>query len=396
MHTDITDRPTSPAQFDYYPRTRVIFGLDAIEQVGGLAVELGARNVLLVTDRGIVSAGHAGRVGRLLEGAGLSVCCFDAVEENPGTRCVEHCLEAARRANIDTIIGLGGGSSLDTAKGCNFLLTNGGRMQDYWGIGKANRPMLPLIAIPTTGGTGSECQSFALITDEQTHQKMACGDPKAAARIALLDPALTLSQPPRVTACSGIDAIAHAVETAVTRKRTALSLVFSREALRLTLAGLPRVLAVPADLEARGWMLLGAAWAGTAIENSMVGAAHSAANPLTAHFGIVHGHAVGLMLPHVVRFNARHPAAAQTYAEMACAAGLAASSATPAEAAAQLANHLEGILRLARLPASLKDLGLSPAQIPSLAREAARQWTAQFNPRPVTAADFENIYSAAL
>ena len=243
MHNDTTDVPASAAQFDYHPQTRVVFGLKSIERVGGLAAELGARNVLLVTDRGIVSAGHAGRVSGLLEGAGLSVCCFDAVEENPGTRCVEQCLEAARRSSIDTIVGLVGGSSLDTAKGCNFLFTNGGRMQDYRGIGKARRPMLPLIAIPTTGGTGSECQSFALITDEATHQKMACGDPKAAARIALLDPGLTVSQPPRVTACSGVDAIAHAVETAVTRKRTALSMVFSREALRLTLAGLPRVLA---------------------------------------------------------------------------------------------------------------------------------------------------------
>ena len=396
MHPDASDRPPSPGPFDYTPRTRVIFGLDAIERVGALAVELGARNVLLVTDRGIVSAGHAGRVSRLLEAAGLSVCSFDAVAENPGTRCVAGCVEAARRSDINTIIGLGGGSSMDTAKGCNFLLTNGGRMEDYQGIGKARHSMLPLIAIPTTGGTGSECQSFALITDEQTHQKMACGDPKAAARIALLDPGLTLSQPSRVTACTGINAIAHAIETAVTRKRTALSLVFSRESLRLTLAGLPRVLAAPGDIEARGWMLLGAAWAGTAIENSMLGAAHSAANPLTAHFGIVHGHAVGVMLPHVIRFNAAVPAAAQTYSELACAAGLASPSETPAEAAARLADMLEGMLDLAGLPRSLKGLGLGASRIPALALEAERQWTAQFNPRPLTVADFETLYAAAL
>src|SRR6185369_11922658 len=108
----------------------------------------------------------------------------------------------ARASAADLIIGLGGGSSMDTAKGCNFILTNGGRMQDYWGTGKATNPMLPLIAIPTTAGTGSESQSYALIADEQTHLKMACGDPKAAARVAILDPRLTLSQPPRVTACT--------------------------------------------------------------------------------------------------------------------------------------------------------------------------------------------------
>ncbi len=206
--------------FDYRPRTRVVFGEGAIAGVGGLAQELGGRKVLLVTDPGIVAAGHAERVTRLLEAAGLAVSCFDRAVENPTTRCVEECVDAARRASIDLIIGLGGGSSLDTAKGCNFILTNGGHMRDYWGVGKARHPMLPLIAIPTTGGTGSECQSFALITDETTHQKMACGDPKAAARVAILDPALTLSQPPRVTACTGIDAVAHALETAVTRKRT--------------------------------------------------------------------------------------------------------------------------------------------------------------------------------
>jgi len=381
---------------DYQPRTRVVFGVNSIERVGELAKSLGARRVLLVTDRGIVAAGHAGRVRALLVAAGLQVTCFEQVQENPTTQCVERCVEVARGAAIDAIIGLGGGSSMDTAKGCNFILTNGGQMKDYWGIGRATRPMLPLLAIPTTGGTGSECQSFALITDEQTHQKMACGDPKAAARIALLDPALTLSQPARVTACSGIDALAHALETLVTRRRTPLSLIFSREAFRLAIAGLPRVLASPADLEARGWMLLGAAWAGTAIENSMLGAAHSAANPLTAHFGVVHGEAVGMMLPHVVRLNARDPVAARAYAEVACAAQLAQPSEAPESAAEHLAEHLESLLQLAGLPRTLDHCGAKPEDVPRLADEAARQWTAQFNPQSVTASDFERLYAAAL
>ena len=382
--------------FDYQPRTRVVFGVNSIERVGDLAKSLNARRVLLVTDRGIVAAGHAGRVQALLAAAGMEVTCFEQAQENPTTRCVERCVEVARGAAIDTIVGLGGGSSMDTAKGCNFILTNGGQMKDYWGIGRATRPMLPLLAIPTTGGTGSECQSFALIADEQTHQKMACGDPKAAARIALLDPALTLSQPARVTACSGIDALAHALETLVTKVRTPLSLIFSREAFRLAIAGLPRVLASPADLEARGWMLLGAAWAGTAIENSMLGAAHAAANPLTAHFGVVHGHAVGLMLPHVMRLNTREPVVARAYAEVACAAQLALPAEAPEAAAEHLAARLESLLELARLPRNLKHCGAKPEDIPRLADEAARQWTAQFNPRPVTASDFQNLYTAAL
>src|ERR1019366_4740277 len=394
--------PTNPdfaaalAAFDYQPRTRVVFGVNSVERVGDLAKSLAAKKVLLVTDRGIVSAGHAGRVQALLQAAGMEVTCFEQVQENPTTRCVDRCVEVARDAVIDTIVGLGGGSSMDTAKGCNFVLTNGGKMQDYWGIGRSIRPMLPLLAIPTTGGTGSECQSFALITDEQTHQKMACGDPKAAARIALLDPALTLSQPSRFTACSGIDARAHALETLVTKSRTPLSLIFSREAFRLAIGGLPRVLALPTDLEARGWMLLGAAWAGTAIENSMLGAAHALANPLTAHFGVAHGHAVGMMLPHVVRFNAREPAVALTYSELACAAQLALPSEAPETAAEHLATRLESLLELAGLPRTLEHCGTKPDDIPRLAEEAARQWTAQFNPRPVTTSDFQQLYTAAL
>src|SRR5262249_1651825 len=170
----------------YHPRTRMVFGVHSVERVGEMAKELSAKKVLLVTDPGIVSAGHADRVRKLLEGQGMKVACFDEVEENPGTACVAKCVSKARDSRVDTIIGLGGGRSMDTGKGCNFILTNGGSVKDYWGIGKAKRPMLPLIAIPTTGGTGSECQSFALITDEATHQKMACGDPKAAARIAIL------------------------------------------------------------------------------------------------------------------------------------------------------------------------------------------------------------------
>ena len=172
--------------FDFPSRTRVVFGAGSVARAGEFARELGAKRVLLVTDAGIIAAGHAGRVQENLEAAGLHVTLFDRAKENPTTKCVDDCVAVAKAAGIDTIIGLGGGSSMDTAKGCNFILTNGGRMQDYQGVGKATKPMLPFIAIPTTAGTGSECQSAALIAEEQTHQKMACLDPKCAARIALL------------------------------------------------------------------------------------------------------------------------------------------------------------------------------------------------------------------
>ena len=385
----------SVPHFEYQPRTRVVFGANSVERVGELARELGARCVLVVTDPGIVTAGHADRVEHILQSCGLGVLVFDEVRENPTTRDVDKCLAVAKSAGIDTIIGLGGGSSMDTAKGTNFLITNGGRMQDYWGVGKATRPMLPLIAIPTTAGTGSECQSAALIADEQTHQKLACLDPKAAARIAILDPTLTISQPPAVTAHTGIDAISHAVETAVTKKRNSLSLMFSHEAFKLLVPSFPRVLSHPVDLEARGRMLLGAAFAGTAIENSMLGAAHAAANPLTAHFGVVHGEAVGILLPLVVRFNARDVHARQAYAELASAPEIACVSDGLDAAVDALIARLETLLNAAQIARSLVELGVKHSKLKVMAEEAAKQWTASFNPRSVSAKDFEDLYSAA-
>jgi alcohol dehydrogenase len=387
------DQSLSP--FDYAPRTRLVFGLNSVERVGELACELSAKRVLVVTDAGLVAAGHAQRVEHLLQAAGLGVVVFDQVCENPTTRCVDQCLKVAQASGIDLILGLGGGSSLDTAKACNFLLTNGGRMQDYWGVGKATKPMLPLLAVPTTAGTGSECQCAALIADDRTHQKMACLDPKAAARVAILDPALTLSQPPRVTACTGIDALTHAVETAVTRKRNALSLMFSHQGFQLVVSSLPGVLNQPTDLGARSRMQLGASLAGAAIEHSMLGAAHAAANPLTAHYGIVHGQAVGLMLPGVMRFNAAEAKVRSAYAELAVVAGLAGRDEDSSSAFAGLVARIEWLLNQAGLPRSLGDCGVKHASISHLAEEAARQWTAGFNPRAVTAADFVKLYEAA-
>jgi alcohol dehydrogenase len=378
---------TGTQSFDWQPRTRLVVGAGEVARVGALARELGAHRVLLVTDAGLVAAGHADRVREVLEADGLSVTRYDRVIENPTTGCVDACLAVARSAHIDCIIGLGGGSAMDTAKGCNFLLTNGGCMEDYWGVGKATRPMLPLIAIPTTAGTGSECQCAALITREDTHQKMACLDPKAAARVALLDPELTLSQPTRVAACTGVDAMAHAVETAVTNKRTPISQTFSRQAYRLCVETLPRVFEEPGNIEVRGRMQLGAAFAGMAIENSMLGAAHAAANPLTAHFGMVHGMAVGLMLPHVVRFNGESPEVEQIYARVLDIPGPSPSS--------TLAAHTEELLRVAGMPESLAEAGVEEDRIADLAKEAAQQWTARFNPRPMTASDFEQLYQRA-
>lgn len=365
--------------FDFQPRTRVIFGAGVIERLGDVARELNLKRTLLVADHGMIESGHVDEAVGPLQEAGVEVFRFHNFEVNPDTRMIEAGTAFVSDLNIDSIIGLGGGSSLDCAKGINFLLTNGGRMSDYLGYGKATKPMLPMIAIPTTAGTGSEGQTYALISDAATHVKMACGDPKAAFRVALLDPALTVSQPRSITATSGFDAIAHAVETYVTTKRNPLSEIFSREAWRLLEPNYERVLREPDDLEARGAMQLGAFYAGMAIENSMLGATHACANPLTARYGTAHGAAIAMLLPSVVRWN--ESVAADEYARLLNWSSSAGKfpGLSPTEA---LARRLEELTEAGGLRQSLRTTGVKESDLHELALDAAEQWTGTFNPRP--------------
>jgi alcohol dehydrogenase len=224
---------------------------------------------------------------------------------------------------------------------------------------------------------------------------MACGDTQAAPKIAILDPSLTLTQPARVTACTGLDAIGHAVETAVTTKRNAASTTLSFAAFELAQQNFPRVLSDPEDLKARGAMLKAAAFAGAAIEHSMLGAAHAAANPLTARCGISHGHAVGLMLPHVVRFNALESEIGEIYADLARRGGVCSADTADSEAIELLIARLDSVLQATGLPSRLEDLGVDGSSHEALAEEAVVQWTAQFNPRPVAVADFQTLLGMA-
>jgi alcohol dehydrogenase len=378
--------------FDFTLRTRIVFGEDAIAQIGTLGGELGFRRPLIVADAGIVATGQVARVASLLSAAGIVPCFFHDFEANPDTRMIEAGRAQAAACTIDSLVALGGGSSLDCAKGINFVLTNGGSMRDYRGHGKAARPMLPSIGVPMTAGTGSEAQSYAVISDAETHVKMACGDPKAAFRVAILDPALTVSQPRQVAAIAGYDALSHAVESFVTTRRTGMSDVFAREAWRLLHANYERVLACPGDLEARGAMLLGAHAAGIAIEASMLGATHACANPLTARYGTTHGIAIAVMLPHIVRWNGEDAAARGRYRELLALAG----AADRGDAGAMLASRLEDLARAGGLPRTLREIGVSPDDLAGLARDAATQWTGTFNPRPFDESAALALYERAL
>lgn len=382
--------PGLPA-FDYQPQTRVVFGAGTLARVGELARELGGQRILLVTDPGLEAAGHPQRAHAYLKDANLEVFVYDRVEENPTTRHVDDCLRFAREHAIDCIVTVGGGSSMDCGKGTNFLLTNGGKMADYKGFGKATKPMLPSIGVPTTAGTGSEAQSYALIADERSHIKMACGDRKAAFRVAILDPELTITQPAKVTAITGIDALAHALESYVSARRTPLSSLYSRSAWKLLEQHFETVLHDPSNLEARAAMQLGANFAGTAIENSMLGACHACANPLTAHYGLTHGVAIGILMPHVLRFNAS--AASHLYRDLAHQSELL--NGDPSSSAEALASRMQALATNAGLPTSLSSAGVSRTILPILAEEAEQQWTGKFNPRPVGESELLEIYEAA-
>ena len=375
-----------------YTPTSIIHGPDTVDQLGELVSGWQCSRALVVSDPGIIEVGHTSRGCAALQSAGIETHIFSDVHENPTTDDVKRGTTIANEFQPDVLIGLGGGSSMDCAKGINFLYTNGGEMKDYWGIGKASQPMLPMVAIPTTAGTGSETQSFALISDAETHVKMACGDKKASCKVAILDPTLTTTQPKIVTAVTGIDAIAHALETHVTTKRNKTSLAYSQEAWLRLASNFTNVLGDAPSIESREQMQLGACLAGMAIEHSMLGATHALANPLTAKYGIIHGQAIAIMLPHVIRFNADE--VSDQYEQL-LQNTASTENMLPSGSVENLAQFVESLVMQSGLSTSLAQCGVEPELLPALAEHAAEQWTGQFNPRKVEKEELLGLYKMA-
>jgi alcohol dehydrogenase len=362
--------------FDFRPRTRVLFGTGEFARLGEVARELGATKCLLVADQGMLDSGFAQEAIRSLKARRLEVFAFHDFTAGPTVAMVHAGADYAKPHAVNLIVALGGGSSLDCAKAINFVDSNGGSIRDYWGYGKAQKPMLPMIAVPTTAGTGSEAQTVAVISDPENNTKLICGDHKAAFRAAILDPKLTVSMPRDLTAATGYDAISHAVETLVSTRQTALSECFSRSAWRLLSRNFELVLKEPADLEARGAMLIGAHFGGLAIENSGLGAAHACAAPLTEHYRVPHGVAIALVLASVVKWNN----VSSQYDEL---------------AAGDLAHRLRHLAESAGLPMSLQEAKVPEEALPRLAEEAATQWPGRFSPRPFDSAAALEIYRCA-
>ncbi|EPH0090565.1 iron-containing alcohol dehydrogenase [Pluralibacter gergoviae] len=335
-----------------------------------LTARFSARSALLITDKGLVSAGLIAPVLASLEGSGFRVTVFDSVVADPPEQIVHACAGVAADADADIIIGLGGGSSLDIAKLAAVLAAGSQPLSEMYGIGKVTGSRLPLVLIPTTAGTGSEVTNIAIITTGET-TKMGVVAPQLYADFVLLDAELTVGLPPLHTAATGIDAMVHAIEAYTSKhKKNPLSDALAREALRLLSANLVAACRSGADRSAREAMLLGATLAGQAFANSPVAAVHALAYPLGGHYHIPHGLSNALMLEPVLRYNAS--AAAPLYAELADVVSIAGGG-DVRERANAFVQFMVDLMEQSGAPRRLRDVQVTEDSLPRLAADAMLQ-----------------------
>jgi len=383
---------------DYFTviyKTTVLYGDGRLSELGSILRSHNASRVLVVTDRGIMKSGIAEKCFDAMTSEHIDFVIFDKVEPNPTTDSVNKGQSLAKREAIDFIVAVGGGSSIDAAKAINVLLTNGGKVADYRGFNRVGKEVLPLIAIPTTAGSGSEMSSFMLISDSKSHQKLVCSDPKIIPQMAILDPTLTLSLPATVTIESGLDALTTAIESYVSKAATPHSEVFSLRAIEIIIQNIIRVSQEPSNLDARGQMLIGANMAGLAVHLSYVGAAHSMSNPLTKHFNLAHGLAVGMVHPYVMLFNAQ--AQPEKYRNIALALGVRLEEgeddlAISGKGAMRVRNLLEKL----SLPSNLAEMGVREELIPTMAQEALAELSIDFNPVKPDIQQMEKLFLSAV
>lgn len=383
--------------FTFSTTRTIINEAGAARRLATICEEQGARSVMLVTDEGIIGAGLLERILPSFQQSALQLTVFKDVEADPSDTTVMAATEAARRANVDYVVGFGGGSSMDVAKLVALLAHPQCKqpLSDMYGVGNARGVRLPLLQVPTTAGTGSEVTPIAIVTTGAT-TKAGVVSAVLQPDIALLDAELTTCLPPHVTAATGIDAMVHAIEAYTSAvKKNPVSDLLAKEALRLLSSNLMVAVKDGNNIQARSNMLLGALYAGQAFANAPVAAVHALAYPLGGHFHIPHGLSNSLVLPHVMRFNA--PKAAHLYAELApVVMGDAANVGSNEEKTAALITWLEQQTINTGLPTRLRDCGIREDAVAMLASEAMLQTRLLGNnPREVTEADALAIYQAA-
>jgi len=372
--------------------TKVVFGRGVASQVGRFARQLAGSRAMLVADPGVLALGIADRLAADLQDAGLTVTVFDHVQPNP--RDV-HCIEAAdmaREASVDVLVGVGGGSSIDTAKCAAILMTNGGHPRDWEDFGALHSTPVPVIALPTTSGTGSEVSPSAIITDTVRRKKMNLFDPRICPRIALVDPDLTMSMPPALTASTGMDALSHAVDSLHCRLATPASDAMALEGARLIALYLARAFADPDDVEARCGMAQASLVAGLAVGITDVSGCHCLAESIGAVYDHPHGVCCAVTMPIIMDYNLA--VSQDKYVRLAGAFGIERqdrSDAVLAAGAVDFVRELNQSLGIPRLAELIKDSDLD-----LLAEKAAANTSRPSNPRAAERSDFRTMLQRAL
>src|SRR5215471_3619878 len=382
--------------FNFYPiPTDIHFGHGVLATLPERIRSLGARRVFLVTDAGIRSAGILQEVIDLLSVAHIDCEIYDQVKQDSGSKLIAEAAERIRRCKAEVIVGIGGGSSLDTAKAVATLLTNPGRILDYTGLHKVKNPLPPVIAIPTTAGTGSEVSLWSVFTNDETGLKVAVGSVYVYPRIALCDPALTLELPPLITAATGMDALAHAIECYTNNACQPISSALALSAIELISGNLRGAVLESHNRASRYAMLLGSTMAGIAMNPTRLGLAHALAMPLGSwDLRIPHGLAIAVTLPRVMRFN--HTAAPDRFARVAEALGEIAGEISLSNAALLAVEAVEKLSVDIGIPRGLAQCGLRSNHIQRVVDEAMKSGNVAVNPRRTTREELAGILEQSL
>jgi len=394
----------------FHSAGKLVFGNGALDQAGEIVGRLGAKRILLVTDGVLVQSGLADCLCGILQGAGLETQVFSGGEPEPSFRAAGQCIEMAEQYGPDALLGLGGGSNMDLAKAAAIVLAHGGRLADYVGEEKVPGPVGPLVCVPTTAGTGSEVSAAAVLTDQEKQIKVGILSNYLRPRAAIVDPLLTLSCPPKLTADSGIDALTHAIEayTAIDNEqfsippgerttyqgRHPLGDCLAEKAIRLIGANLVQAVRTGSDRSARRAMSLGATLAGLAFSNVGVALVHALEYPVGGAVHCQHGAGKGLLPPYVMRFNL--PARQKAFADIAGFLGENIAGMAEAEAAERAILAVERLRANIGIPSRLRDLDVRQSQLREMAEKAiAIRRVIRVNPRPVTVEDLESILLTA-
>jgi len=372
----------------------MVFGLNSLGEAGFAAARLGGRRPFVVTDPGIIEAGWVVELLTHLHDSGLEPVVWHGVTPNPKDYEIARGYEHYRDCDSDIIIGIGGGSCLDAAKGIAILSGNGGEILDYAGVDEVTRPIPPLLMIPSTAGTGADVSQFCIVTDTARAVKVTIMGRAVVPDISLTDPRLLTSMPQDLAAATGLDALTHAVESYVSLGHNPLTDGHALSAARLVSTALRRTVERPRDTDARLLMAQASMEAGLAFSNAILGATHAMSHQVGGLLDLPHGVVNGVLLPHVIRFNA--VAVPERFAALAWAMGLPVHG-VPSDVAAEiLAEHVQQLAEAVGAPRRLRELGVQPENIDRLAASAMRDACLSTNPRPASHADVAAIFRAAL